>query len=160
MLNDKFAGLGIALVRGTYSQMANAIFKIAPLRQSVIQCFLKEISRECAELTSKKNPSILRKNSTEDMRKFKLENVCHELMARAPLFYSTLLTSVFRQGRSNDKLTSSLPSVALAGCILLRERSPFLNAAQILMSLIMKFSGSQVNSSLIFFFILVCEPSL
>ena len=94
------------------------------------------------------------------MRKFKLENVCHELMARAPLFYSTFLTSVFRQGRSNDKLTTSLPSVALAGCILLRERSPFLNAAQILMSLIMKFSGSQVNSSLIFFFILVCEPSL
>ena len=140
-LNDDLAALGVALVRGTYTQMATAIFKIKPLKQSIIQCLLKELSRECANLTSKKNPSILRKTSTDDMRNFKLENVAKELSTRAPLLYSTLLTTAVR-----DQVKTTLPSVALAACILLKERSPHLNAAQILMSVIMKFSGSQVNS--------------
>ena len=142
-LNDDLAALGIALVRGTYSQMATAIFKIKPLKQSIIQCLLKELSRECANLTSKKNPSILRKTSTDDIRNFKLENVAQELSTRAPLLYSTLLTTAVRV---RDQVKTNLPSVALAACILLKERSPYLNAAQILMSVIIKFSGSQVNS--------------
>ena len=66
-LNDDLAALGIALVRGTYTQMATAIFNIKPLKQSIMQCLLKELSRECAKLTSKKYPSILRKTSTDDM---------------------------------------------------------------------------------------------
>ena len=140
-LNDDLAALGLALVRETYTKMATTIFKIKPLKQSIILCLLKELSRECANLTSKKNPSILRKTSTDDMRNFKLENVAKELSTRAPLLYSTLLTTAVR-----DQVNTTLPSVALAACILLKERSPYLNAAQILMSVIMKFSGSQVNS--------------
>ena len=115
-LNNDLAALGVALVRGTYTQMATAIFKIKPLKQSIIQCLLKELSRECANLTSKKNPSILRKTST-DMRNFKLENVAKELSTRAPLLYSTLLTTAVR-----DQVKTTLPSVALAACILLKER--------------------------------------
>ena len=50
-LNDDLAALGIARVRGTYTQMATVIFKIKPLKQSIIQCLLKELSRECANET-------------------------------------------------------------------------------------------------------------
>ena len=140
-LNDDLAALGIALVRGTYTQMATAIFNIKPLKQSIMQCLLKELSRESAKLTSKKYPSILRKTLTDDMRNFKVDNVSKELSTRAPLLYSTLLTTAVR-----DQVKTTLPSLALAACILLKERSSHLNAAQILMSVIMKFSGSQVNS--------------
>ena len=41
-LNDDLAALGIALVRGTYTQMATAIFKIKPLTVVLLFRFLKK----------------------------------------------------------------------------------------------------------------------
>jgi hypothetical protein len=91
ILSKEFTSLGIGLVRGTFSQIADAIFKIKPLKVEITKCFLWQLSRECAELTSKKNPSILRKNATADIRRFELRKVCEELSKRAPLYYSMLL---------------------------------------------------------------------
>ena len=109
------------------------------------KCFLRELSRECAELTSKKNPSILRKTTTDDIRKFELRKVCEGLKNRAPLYYSMLLTSAV-PSRKKDMISSPdfFPSVAVAGSILLRERCMFLNATQIMVSLVLKFSAIQV----------------
>ena len=126
-LSDEFTSLGIALVRGTFSQIANAIFKIKPLKVQITKCFLRELSKECAELTSKKKPSILRKTTTDDIRKFELRKVCEELKNRAPLYYSMLVTSAV-PSRKKDINSSPdfFPSVAVAGergvCFLTRHK--------------------------------------
>ena len=112
-LNDDLVALGIALVRGTYTQMATAIFKIKPLKQSIIQCLLKELSRESANLTSRKNPSILRKTLIDDMRNFKLENICKQLSTRAPLLYSTLLTTAIFLSKRNKFAPLPTPGAML-----------------------------------------------
>ena len=78
-LSDEFTSLGIALVRGTFSQIANAIFKVKRLKVEITKCLLRELSRECRELTSKKKPSILRKTTADDIRQFELRKVCEEL---------------------------------------------------------------------------------
>ena len=101
------------------------------------KCFLRDLSRECAELTSKKIPSILRKTTTDDIRKFELRKVCEELKNRAPLYYSMLLTSAVPSRKKDINSSPDVfPSIAVAGSILLRERCMFLNAT--------KFSAIQV----------------
>ena len=90
-------------------QMANAVFKIKPLKVEIIKCILRQLSRECADLSSKKSPSILHKNNTDDMRLLELKKVCDEFQERAPLFYSMLLTCGGRQSET----IKWLPSVAV-----------------------------------------------
>ena len=144
-LSDEFTSLGIALVRGTFSQIANAIFKVKRLKVEITKCLLRELSRECRELTSKKTPSILRKTTADNIRQFELRKVCEELKQRAPLYYSMLLTSAVPNTRKHDmNAPDFLPSVAVAGSILMRERCMFLNATQIMVSLVVKFSAIQV----------------
>lgn len=140
------------MVRGTFSQIANAIFKIKPLKVEVTKCFLRQLSTECADLTSKKNPSILRKSTTEDIRRFELKKVCEELKERAPLYYAVLLTSAVSNRRKDSDTIDFLPSVAVAGSILLRERCMFLNATQVMMAMVLKFSGIQVE----YMFVNIC----
>lgn len=47
------------------------------------------------------------------------------------------------------KTVTWLPSVALAGSVLLRERSRGMNAMQLLVTTIIKSSGSQVDTLLL-----------
>lgn len=49
------------------------------------------------------------------------------------------------------KTVTWLPSVALAGSVLLRERSRGMNAMQLLVTTIIKSSGSQVDTCMSFF---------
>jgi hypothetical protein len=55
-----------------------------------------------------------------------------------------LLTSAVANKSKDSNTLEFIPSVAVAGSILLRERCMFLNATQIMMSLILKFSANQV----------------
>lgn len=127
-------------------QMANALFKIKPLKVEIIKCILRQLSRECADLSSKKSPSILRKNKCDDMRLLELKKVCDEFQERAPLFYSMLLTCAVPNGRKQSETIKWLPSVAVAGAVLLCGRCMFLNAVQLMVSVLPKFSGIQVGN--------------
>lgn len=117
-------------------QMADSMFKIKPLKGEIIKCILRQLSRECADLSSKKSPSILRKNNTDDMRLLELKKVWDEFQERAPLFYSMLLTCAVPNGRKQTETIKWLPSVAVAGAVLL-------NAVQLMVSVLVKFSGIQ-----------------
>ena len=92
-------------------QMADSMFKIKPLKVEIIKCILRQLSRECADFSSKKSPSILRKNNTDDMRLLELKKVCDEFQERAPLFYSMLLTCAVPNGRKQTETIKWLPSV-------------------------------------------------
>ena len=80
------------------------------------------------------------------MRLLELKKVCDEFQERAPLFYSMLLTCAVPNDRKQSETIKWLPSVAVAGAVLLRERCMFLNAVQLMVSVLVKFSGIQVGN--------------
>ena len=71
----------------------NVCYKQLTKFQRALKKVKKIVTKEVAELCSKRNPSILRKCEKEDLEKFDLQLVCNEWRERAPVFYSFLLTS-------------------------------------------------------------------
>eukprot|EP00794_Sanderia_malayensis_P001148 gene1148-513_t len=103
------ASIGSMLLRGTYRQVASAVWRNKDLRAHLIEIFLKEIDKECQALCqckdkpddskraakilqyrpSKKqrsqHKSCLRLTKKEDITSFTLEKFNDELQERAPL---------------------------------------------------------------------------
>ena len=125
-LDDTYSTIGKALFHGPPSRIATAIIKCEPLRKVIIQKLLAIVSREVGQLCSRKCPSILRKTSKNDLMNFSLEELCKEWEKRAPVFYSFLLTSCITKSTKN---ACWLPSVAIAGSVLLKQRNSEMNAS-------------------------------
>ena len=109
---------------------------------------LRALAAECSELFSTKKPFMARQFSGNDtcMLKFHPESLCEEWKEKAPLFYSFLMSRAL-SGRRKDVYTVTwLRRVALAGSVLLRERSRAMDAMQLLVTTIIKSSGSQVGT--------------
>ena len=138
------APIGKAMLRGTYQQMAHKIWQHKVLKVELMKYVIRATAAECSELCSTKKPSMARRCSSDDMLQFHPEALCEEWLKRAPLFYSILLSSALSERRKDVKTVTWLPSVALAGSILLRERSRGMDAMPLLVSTIIKASGSQV----------------
>jgi len=131
--------------------IARAAFRIKDLRTEMLKLFLKEISKECCEIISTKSPSLLRKNSASDMQDLSLQKVCIELKARSPLLYSVMMTAAIPVRNQKHSLGSEkwLPSVAVAGSVLLKQRSRNMNAVQLMVTTLIKYTGFHVS----FFFV-------
>ncbi len=90
ILPDDLESLGKMLCRETYTQIARAAWRCQRVREQVVVLFLKDIDRECSNICSKKNPSILRRTSKEDIVEFSLNKLDCELKKRTPLLRSVL----------------------------------------------------------------------
>ena len=131
------------LVRGTFKQIANAAWHSKQIRKHLIVNVLKQIDRECTNICSRKNPSCLRSPSKQKMLDFSFAKENEELQERAPLFYSVLVA-----GGSNKKKTeksSGFPAVGMAASILLRNRSPYMNAVQLMLGIFLYHSNWAVS---------------
>ena len=73
-LPDDLCSVGKMLVRGTYKQIANAVWKNPALRKNIIPLVGREIKRECDGLCSANNPSLLRKASKKICFNFHYRN--------------------------------------------------------------------------------------
>ena len=137
--------------------IARAAFRIKDLRTEMLKLFLKEISKECCEIISTKSPSLLRKNSASDMQDLSLQKVCIELKARSPLLYSVMMTAAIPVRNQKHSLGSDkwLPSVAVAGSVLLKQRSRNMNAVQLMVTTLIKYTGFHVS-----FFLFNTKPLL
>lgn len=138
--------IGKAMLRGTYQQMAHKIWQHKVLRVELMKYVIRAVAAECSELCSTKNPSMARQCDSNDMLKFQPEALCQEWMEKAPLFYCILLSSALSSRRKDVQTVTWLPSIALAGSVLLHERSRGMDAMQLLVTTIIKSSGSQVKS--------------
>ena len=144
-LAEDMEPIGKAMLRGTYQQMAHKIWQHKILKVELMKYVVRAVAAECAELCSTKTPSMARKCGSEDMLNFQSEALCQEWREKAPLFYSILLSSALSSRRKGIETVTWLPSIALAGSILLRERSRGMDAKQLLVTTIIKSSGSQVR---------------
>ena len=143
-LCGSYQTIGKALAHGVPSQIANAVMKNPTLRNHVIENVLKTLSKEVAALCSKKNPSILRKSGKEDLAKFDLQLLCNEWKERAPLFYSFLITSAVNK---RTKECSWFSSIAIAGSVLLKQRSEKMDATASVLGVLLKSKSVEVSYS-------------
>ncbi|XP_078368340.1 uncharacterized protein LOC144652200 [Oculina patagonica] len=135
-----------ALGKGLPSRIATAVMKCAPLTNLVIAKVLRLLKTEVGDLCSKKNPSLLRNCTQEALTNFDFEGLCNEWKKRAPIFYSFLLTACTTGPSQNT--TTWLPSMAVAGSILLKQRNPHMNATASIMSLVLKTKSVEVSIAL------------
>ena len=141
-LPQEYEALGKALIHGPPSRIATAVLKCAPVSPLLIEKVLRILKTEVGDLCSRKNPSLLRKCAKDDLVNFDFEKVCNEWKQRAPTFYSFLLTAC--TGQHQHQITW-LPSMAIAGSILLKQRHPQMNATASIMSLLLKTKSTEVS---------------
>ena len=139
VLSDTLQGIGIALVRGTWRDVAAAILKSEPIRALVTEQILKQLQKECAHLCGK-DVSLLRRSTASDLVSLRWSSLIDEWKKESPLFYAFLL-AVAAPSRSRNvikgiDLESRFPVLCMAGSILLKERNTHMSAIQHLTGLI------------------------
>ena len=141
-VDDAYKTIGKALLHGSPSRIATAVMKCAPIRALVIEKVLDIVSKEVAELCSRKKPSLLRQTKKDDLVKFSLDQLCEEWKRMAPLFYSFLVVSSARKSTRN---TSWLPSVAVSGSVLLNQRNHEMSATAYVLGILLKSRSTEVS---------------
>ena len=151
-LPESLESLGKMLCRGTYKQIAGAVWKNPILKKHVQQLFLKDVDRECTALCSVKHPSCLRSPSKKDLRSFSFAKLNNELETKAPLFSAVLWTASLRKSKRDDQFWQ--PSVCMSAAVLLKNRSPCMTAIQLLNTIILYHTGIIVSTMQVLFLIL------
>ena len=150
-LSGDLESLGKMLLRGTYKQIAHAAWRNIQLKKQLQLLMLKQINTECSHLCSKKNPSCLRSPSKENILKFSMEGLNMELKERAPLTFATLVaasTNPRSKARLKEKVAVEnfwSPAIGMAAAVCLKNRSKFMNALQLLITIFNYHSGWQVS---------------
>ena len=140
-LNGDLAKVGTALARGPVNRLAGAILKDETLRGEVIAKVTRLISNECNMLCSRRNPSLLRKNSKEDLTNFSFADLCLEWKERAPIFYAFLMACATNKTKDQPEW---LPSVTIAGSVLLKQRNSHMTATASILGILMKSRSIEV----------------
>ena len=106
----------------------------------------KEVSKECEQLCSSNNPSMLRDSSTDGLKSFNETAHVEELHKRAPLFYSILEASSLNENvvQHNTNYGVNLHcSQSIAASALLRARCHHMSAQSYRLALVLWHSGAR-----------------
>ena len=141
-LPSEYEAIGKALVHGTPKRIANAVMKCKPISKFVVENVLCTVSTEVNSLCSRKKPSLLRKTGKQDLIKYSMQTLCLEWKTRSPIFYAFLMTVALSR---NNKQSHWLPSVALAGSILLKQRNSHMSATGAVIGILLKTGSIEVN---------------
>jgi hypothetical protein len=142
-LQPDLESLGKMLVRGTYKQIANAAWKNKHIRKHLVVNVMKDIGNECIGLCSKSNPSCLRSPTKEKLLDFSFAKQKAELQNRAPLLMSVLVAAASCKTKRDEK--DFIPALGVASAVLLRNRSPYMNAVQIMLGMFLYHSNWTVS---------------
>lgn len=104
------------------------MLKNTTLKNIVVDKVLQLLTVQLNGLCSRKQPSMLRANTKEEIVNFDLEKVCLEWKERAPIFYAFLMTCASTR---KEKAPEWFPSIAVAGSILLKQRNSHMSCATV-----------------------------
>ena len=124
-LNDDLAVLGKAIASGFEQRIAKAILKNVKLKKIVVENVLQLMTSQINGICSRKQPSMLRANTKKEILNFDFEKLCLEWKEKAPIFYAFLMTCATTTRK--EIAPEWLPSVAVAGSILLKQRNSHMN---------------------------------
>ena len=132
-LDDSLESLGKMLCRGTYKQIAAAVWKSPIPKKHCTQLFLKDVDKECRTLCSSKSGSCLRSPTKKQIEEFSFDTLIKELKTNAPLLSGVLWTaSLQKRSRSEDDNSLWKRSVCMSAAVVLKNRSPSINALQLI----------------------------
>ena len=110
-LRDDLAVLGKAIASGFEQRIAKAILKNIELKNIVVEKVLQLMTSQINGICSRKQPSLLRANTKEEIVNFDFEKLCLEWQERAPTFYAFLIT----HATTTQNAPQWLSSIAVAG---------------------------------------------
>ena len=158
--------IGVSLLRGTYKDIAVALWKNCEIRKNIVDLFLKEVNKECDIMCRDRLPSnaprqkgsssettkgtatrdarsVLKKTTKEDMLTFSFEKLDNEMKEKCPLFRSVLLTAASTRKKAQDPHWQAALCTSAAVC--LKNRSQRMTALQLYISLIVNTSSYTVH---------------
>lgn len=142
-LKGDFAVLGKAIINGSPQRIARAVLKNIALRKIVVEKVLQLMNIQLNDICSRKRPSILRANTKDEIANFNFEKACLEWKERTPILYAFLMTCA---GVQKDKALEWLPSVAVSGSILLKQRNSHMNACATILGILIKSRSLEVRA--------------
>ncbi len=151
-LTDDFASLGKAIAHGSSQRIARAVLKNDTLKKYVLEKVLKLLTLQVSGLCSRRKPSILRSKTKDELAGFEFKKLCLGWKERAPLFYAFLMTVVSVKKDSNLQW---LPSISVAGSILLKQRNSHMNGCATILGLLIKSGSIEVSLLCIIFYVIL-----
>ncbi len=124
ILDVQYELLAKALLYDPPLRVATAVMKCPQICKYVVSKVFDNLGKEVSGLCLSKKPSLLRDTNKEHLTNFKLESLGKEWKTRAPLFYLFIITSSVKKTKANSPW---LPSMSLAGSILLKQRDGKMN---------------------------------
>ena len=86
---------------------------------------------------------MLRANTKEEIVNFDFEKLCFEWKERAPIFYTFLMACATTT--RNEIAPEWLPSMAVAGLILLKQRNSHMNGCATVLGILIKLRSLEVR---------------
>ena len=142
-LKDDLAVLGKAIASGFDQRIAKAILKNVTLKKIVVEKVLQLMTSQINGICSRKQPSMLRANTKEEIVNFDFEKLCLEWKERAPIFYAFLMTCATTTRKENAP--QWLPSIAVGGSILLKQRNSHMNGSATVLGILIKSRSLEVR---------------
>lgn len=138
-LPEDLTSLGKMLLRGTYKQIAAAVWKNPKIKKELQGFMAHDIDQECNQLCSKKNPSILRKTDKDSLLSFTMQKLYQEVEEKAPLLHSLLHAASHNKSSRAKQTKEELMNAgtAMAAAICLRNRSKNMIAVQLIVTIIL-----------------------
>lgn len=140
-LKDDYAVLGKAIVHGRPQQIARAALKNETLKKVIVEKVLQLMTLQVNGLCSRRQPSMLRNTTKEGIAEFDFKKLCFEWKERAPLLYAFLMTCTSSKRQDNPEW---LPSVSVAGSILLKQRNSHMNGCAAILGILLKSKSLEV----------------
>lgn len=135
--------LGKGLARGSnFKALADAVMDSPNLRKAIEERVCSDISKECKNLCSKANPSMLRSATKESVLNFSWNAVDQEMKEKAPFFHRVLLASANPNAR-NDRN----PGICTAASILLKNRDKGMSLVPYVLSCVLKIGKASKMAS-------------
>ena len=148
-LNDDLAVLGKAIASGFEQDIAKAILKNVNFKKIVVEKVLQLMMSQINGICSRKQPSMLRANTKEEIVNFDFEKLCLEWKERAPIFYAFLMTCATTTRK--EIAPEWLPSIAVAGSILLKQRNSHMNGCATVLGILIKSRSLEVRQAIDYF---------
>ena len=148
-LNDDLAVLGKAIAFGFEQHIAKAILKNVQLKKIVVENVLQLMMSQINGICSRKQPSMVRANTKKETVNFDFEKLCLEWKERAPIFYAFLMTCATTTRK--EVAPEWLPSIAVAGSILLKQRNSLMNGCATVLGILIKSRSLEVRQVIDYF---------
>ena len=148
------------MARGSnFKALADAALECPGLKEAIEDRVCSDVSKECKNLCSKGNPSLLRTASKENIMNFSWHAVEEEIKERAPFFHSLLLASADPKATNRDPTQDNerSPGICTAAAVLLKNRDKAMSLVPYIISTILKVgrTSKKVNRLKLCFFVVV-----